>query len=531
MLGYRTRLGGDGRAWSLSPERNVAASGALRADSGIGWFSTGGTPTVHAVLELKGASQDLDTARSRALTPVQQAWNYAVQSSTCRWILVSNYKELRLYHRSRSQAEFERFRLRDLVELEPFRRLIFLLFEPQLLPPSPLDSAPLDRLLTDSDRTQVEITDRLYKDYRATRAALFEDLCRRHSNQPPIELLRHAQKLLDRVLFIAFAEDRHLLPANILGKALEEDSWSGSLWSRLKRLFHWVDRGEPKMDVDAFNGGLFAPDAELDALEPSDAVLGRLRAIGDTDFAEDVSVEVLGHIFEQSITDLEDLRAAANGTVREGLSKRDKHGVFYTPAFVTRYIVQETLAPTLRAILDAAIAAHQPETLRGKNQQKEAWIHVWEQYRRSLSKLRILDPACGSGAFLVAAYDALAREYERVNRELDTLRELQRDLFDLNRTILQGNLYGVDLNPESVEITRLSLWLKTAERKKKLTALDLSIVCGDSICDDPRVAPRAFDWASGRQVGDWAGPRTEAERAVAAAWSEGFDIVVTDRPM
>ncbi len=167
VLGYRTRLGGDGRAWSLSPERNVAASGALRADSGIGWFSTGGTPTVHAVRELKGASQDLDTARSRALTPVQQAWNYAVQSSTCRWILVSNYRELRLYHRSRSQAEFERFRLRDLVELEPFRRLIFLLSEPQLLPSSPLDS-----LLTDSDRSQVEITDRLYKDYRATRAAL-----------------------------------------------------------------------------------------------------------------------------------------------------------------------------------------------------------------------------------------------------------------------------------------------------------------------------------------------------------------------
>ena len=70
-----------------------------------------------------------------------------------------------------------------------------------------------------------------------------------------------------------------------------------------------------------------------------------------------------------------------------------------------------------------------------------------------------------------------------------------------------------------MEITRLSLWLKTAERKKKLTALDLSNVCGDSICDDPRVAPRAFDWAAGRQVGDWAGPRTEAERAV-AGWPD-----------
>ncbi len=453
-----------------------------------------------------------------------------MQSNSCRWILVSNYRELRLYHRSRSQAEYEVFRLRDMVELDSFKRLLFLLGAESLLPARPGEDAPLDLLLAASERTQVEITEQLYKDYRSIRADLFEELRRTHSNLPPLELLGHAQKLLDRILFVAFAEDRGMLPPRILADALKDDVWSDGLWSRLKRLFTWIDRGESRKNVHAYNGGLFAEDAELDALELSDRILARLRDIEKNDFAEDVSVEVLGHIFEQSISDLEDLRAQAAGLTREGLSKRDKHGVFYTPAFVTRYIVEQTLGAAFRQSLDAAIAQHQPDAQRGKKQQEAAWEKVWLQHRSTLAQLRVLDPACGSGAFLVAAYDALAREYERTNNELAALREGQRDVFDLNRSILQGNLYGVDLNPESVEITRLSLWLKTAEAGKKLTALDLSIVCGDSICADPTVAERAFDWGRGRRVSDPGGARSAAERAIVAAWSQGFDVVVGNPP-
>ncbi len=71
ILGYKTRLGGDGTKWTISPERNVAASGVKRADGGIGWFEEGKVPVIHAVLELKGASQDLDTTKGRSQTPVQ----------------------------------------------------------------------------------------------------------------------------------------------------------------------------------------------------------------------------------------------------------------------------------------------------------------------------------------------------------------------------------------------------------------------------------------------------------------------------
>ena len=88
-----------------------------------------------------------------------------------------------------------------------------------------------------------------------------------------------------------------------------------------------------------------------------------------------------------------------------------------------------------------------------------------------LKRLRILDLACGSGAFLIEAFDQLHALYETSNARLEELCA-QRTLFDLDRQILQHNLYGVDLNAEAVQICRRSLWIKTAARGKRLTSLD-----------------------------------------------------------
>ena len=94
----------------------------------------------------------------------------------------------------------------------------------------------------------------------------------------------------------------------------------------------------------------------------------------------------------------------------------------------------------------------------------------------------IVDPACGSGAFLVAAFDRLALEYRPVLARLDELgAPAEIDAFD---EIVTKNLYGVDLNRESVEITRLSLWLKTARRDHRLQNLEATIRVGDSLIED-----------------------------------------------
>jgi SAM-dependent methyltransferase len=122
--------------------------------------------------------------------------------------------------------------------------------------------------------------------------------------------------------------------------------------------------------------------------------------------------------------------------------------------------------------------------------QRKALIRFWEAWQEELKRLRILDLACGSGAILIEAFNQLHAVYELSNARLEELRG-QRTLFDLDRQILQHNLYGVDLNAEAIQICQLSLWIKTAARGKQLTSLDY-----------PKTTPRRLPGAGWH---DWPG--------------------------
>ena len=128
-----------------------------------------------------------------------------------------------------------------------------------------------------------------------------------------------------------------------------------------------------------------------------------------------------------------------------------------------------------------------------KKPERAALVRFWEAWQDELQHIRLLDPACGSGAFLIQAFDQLHAAYQESNDRLEELRG-HRTLFDLDKRILENNLYGVDLNEEAIEICRLSLWIKTAERGKILTSLDHTIRVGNSIIADPSIHPKAFDW-------------------------------------
>ena len=155
-----------------------------------------------------------------------------------------------------------------------------------------------------------------------------------------------------------------------------------------------------------------------------------------------------------------------------------------------------------------------PESHRKRRRKAE--MAFLEAYRDNvLKKTRILDPACGSGAFLIAAFDYLLREYARTNEALTDLESGQLSLFDLNKTILHENLYRVDISKESVEITKLSLWLKTAEKEKVLTFLDGNIQQGNSVIEDTNVDPLAFKWD---------------ERCQAVMEDGGFDVIIGNPP-
>ena len=123
-----------------------------------------------------------------------------------------------------------------------------------------------------------------------------------------------------------------------------------------------------------------------------------------------------------------------------------------------------------------------------KAAQKAALVDFWEGWQDDLATLRIVDPACGSGAFLIEAFEQLHAVYRQAQARLTALRGPK--LFDVDKQILQSNLYGVDLNDEAVDICRLSLWIKTAQAGKVLTSLDHNIRAGNSVIADPTVHPR-----------------------------------------
>ncbi|MEA3292480.1 MAG: N-6 DNA methylase, partial [Pseudomonadota bacterium] len=382
-------------------------------------------------------------------------------------------------------------------------------------------------LLRESRQADRDITARLYDDYRSLREKLIRRFMVDNPGYLPETLIHPAQKLLDRMLFIAFAEDKALLPANTFARAYEHrDPYNPRpVFENFKGLFSAIDRGNEQLAIPAYNGGLFRPDPLLEGLKVGDELCHAFKLLGDYDFDSEVSVTVLGHIFEQSINDLEQLGEALrtgavperNEKARAVSGKRKQYGVVYTPDHITAFIVEQALGGYLDRQFDLLLKEY--GTLKSDGgirwkRGRRTELRFWYAWQERLKNVRVVDPACGSGAFLVAAFDYLSVEYRRVNEKLAELTG-QHSVFDLDKTILNDNLYGVDINAEAIEISKLSLWLKTARKGKPLTDLDRNLVAGNSLGVD-EVAPESdFVW------------RTAFPEVFAAG---GFDVVLGNPP-
>lgn len=258
------------------------------------------------------------------------------------------------------------------------------------------------------------------------------------------------------------------------------------------------------MDIPAYNGGLFAEDEVLNQLIVADDLCQEINELAKYDFDSEVSVTVLGHIFEQSIADLETLTEQISGgelpqdvqKTKAVSGKRKREGVVYTPDHITAFIVEHTLGSHIEEKFQNLLNEYGKFKKDGSIQWKKGKkteLKFWYAWQEVLQTIKVVDPACGSGAFLIAAFDYLHAEYQRIN---DKLAEItgQHSVFDLNKTILNTNLYGVDINPESIEISKLSLWLKTAERGKSLTTLGANLLTGNSLGYDEPAPGSDFCW-------------------------------------
>ena len=433
-----------------------------------------------------------------------QAFGYKSQHIGTRLVIISNFEKLRLY--IDNAVEYREWNLFTLTEDE-FRELYLCLAWQQVAKGVAL------QMKGESVSSEDQITKALYRDYSQFKRELFADILKNNpvaegDNEKEWQLLlfKKTQKLLDRLLFIFFAEDCGLLPPNSMVQII--DQWEQlkemdeyrPFYDRVKKYFGYMNTGfkGKKYEIFAYNGGLFKPDEVLDNIKISDNLLAEhTRRLSEYDFESDVDVNILGHIFENSLSEIEEVTQQITSGNSPTTSKRKQDGVFYTPQYITKYIVENTVG-RLCAAKKKELGISEEEYFSDQRRQlqtKKRLLDQLQQYREWLLQITILDPACGSGAFLNAALRFLMDEHKLIDEMETKVSGYSIQFQDVENSILENNLYGVDINEESVEIAQLALWLRTAKPHRKLNSLNQNIKCGNSLISDPAVAgPKAFNW-------------------------------------
>ena len=463
-------------------------------------------------IELKGTNTNLDKS-SHGLSAVEQASNYASKKSSIEWYIVSNYHEFRLYNK-KSQDKYIQFTIEDLQHDHEKLKEFILVFSKK----STLETNILNQLYDDTGLfpEEINLENEFYKLYNQTRQMLIKEL-QKNNQLDKDKAIEYAQLILNRYMFICFCEDKDLLPENtstdeILTPIRRKVLAINTIWNRLNELFYFINNGNPDNDITGYNGGLFKEDLshlkirdkiqdisfyddikvkwsfpeqehiidhELKHYHNINPIYRNLLIISSFDFNTDLTENILGHIFENSIADLEELK-------NEKESKRKKEGVYYTPEYITKYICENTIIPYL------------------SNQDNNTIESLIKEYKNNIQELeeklhniKILDPACGSGAFLNKATDTLLNIHKAIfnlkHKDSDNL-DKEFDNIDNRRDILLNNIYGVDLNHESIEITKLGLFLKVCKKGIKLPDLDKNIKCGNSLIDNPEYTDKPFKW-------------------------------------
>ena len=501
--GFIKDIFGEVLGYSVFPEQpfNIQTEKKNEADSKKADGAIFQGENVVGVIELKdNKTKNLDAVKN-------QAFGYKNNHKDCSYVISSNFHKLRFY--VDDATEYEEFDLYNL-DKETFKRFYLYLRKEGLLDKN------IPKLLRQETKFHEEnITKSLYKDYSSFKNSFFQNVVNNNPQYDKLLLFKKSQKFLDKVLFVLFAEDKGLVSTNSIVQIVEK--WNDlkndafdtpkPLYQLVSLFFNnlFVGKKDQKGSVliPEFGGEIFAPDEVLDNLIVDDAVLqDDLLKLSRYDFNTDVDVNILGHIFEHSLSEIEEVEAELKGEVADKTKgKRKKDGVFYTPKYITKYIVENTVGKLcaekkseMKLDIDISIFDHQKAD--GKLNAKGIELYeTLNQYKDWLLTLKILDPACGSGAFLNEAVNFLVQEHQFVDDIIAELTNTPMRLFDTDLAILEKNIYGVDINDESIEIAKLSLWLRTAKQGRKLSNLSNNIKCGNSLIDDPAVAgDKAFNW-------------------------------------
>ena len=328
-----------------------------------------------------------------------------------------------------------------------------------------------------------EVDKELLKLVEGWRTDIAKNIALRKPSLDIYHLNTAVQKIIDRIIFLRIAEDKEMEEYGLLQKITE----SGTVYQKLQSVF---DKANAK-----YNSGLFTPHDWLRSLTIDDAVLSSI--INGLYYPECpyefsiLPVEILGNIYEQFLGKIITFRNIGGrvssdrtntrhtAIIEEKPEVKKAGGVYYTPQYIVRYIVENTLGVKIKGQSPDAVA-----------------------------KLKVVDPACGSGSFLVEAYQQLLNYHldyyssEKVRKQAlknsriyETGKNVYKLTIEEKQRILLNNIYGVDIDGQAVEVTKLSLYLKLLENEgretqgqlfkfsdiKLLPSLDSNIKCGNSL--------------------------------------------------
>lgn len=477
--------------WDVDDKREVSAEEGIsgkRVD--YGFYLDG---RIQFYVEAKAIREDTDNAKF-AKQAISYSWNKGVT-----WAVLTNFKNIEIFNAENADASIASKRFKNISWNEYIER-----FDEVWL----LSKEACKQKLLDSEAEKagkklkrISVTTKLVEDLNQARELLSRMFLAWNPKlaSDPHLLDEGVQRVLDRIIFIRVAEDRGIEEPTLQPLVRKwEANWDAG--NKEKLLYQAMEEKFRELD-GIYNSNIFARHPSDDWEERKNVV----RDIIDKFYGRDdyytydfkvIPVDVLGTVYEQylghrlSKAAKGDLFGTSDLGVKKDARKRKEQGIYYTPRFIVDYIVENALAPVLEKCKDIS----------------------------DLQKIKVLDPACGSGSFLIKALELIYKRYEELG-----IAEKDKQFVKLQ--ILMNNLYGVDLDEQAVEIARLNLLVASLEGRMKLPNLD-NIRNGNSLIsgtDEELKRHFGKNWADKKPF-NWQQEFPEVFK------QGGFDVVIGNPP-
>ena len=406
-------------------------------------------------LEAKSLKSDLDI-ESYARQAINYSWNKGIN-----WAMLTDFEGIKVFNANAKSKS-----LRDKMVFEiPYDEYTSDFERLWLLSRESFEKNALDIYAEKHGKKSKSLTvnEKLFGDLKQAREILtksfnnWKEYWDKNKNIDQETLDEGVQRIIDRLVFIRVLEDKKLEPP-ILRPIIRE--WDKDR-SNNKQLFQMLTEKFRELD-DIYNSSLFTKHACEDWEEYDDATKKAIELLYGNDVYEynfkEIPADILGGVYESYLgyiaqkpikagvgMGLKPIPAKDKKALKiKSRKKRKEQGIYYTPNFIVDYIIKNTLGKKLEEIENI----------------------------NDLKQIKILDPACGSGSFLIKALETVNEKYKDFNNPGDQYTK---------SGILLGNIYGVDLDPQAVELAKLNLLIGALDQKAKLPNLTDNIRVGNSL--------------------------------------------------